>query len=91
MRHHDRVLLLHRIGSDEVLGFLFYRFLPAADLFEALEDHALANRIRLRAAGNVLLITALYANASDKHKNYAQLLLSELLARALEQEYVYAA
>jgi len=90
LRHGDRALLLRRIDSDEILGFLLFRFLPAANLFEALEDHALADRIRLRAAGNVLLITALYAVASDRHKNYAQLLLSELLARALEEEYVYA-
>jgi len=90
LQKRDSALLLRRTGSDEILGFALYRFLPAAQLFEALEDHKLADRVRLRAAGNVLLITALYADASHRHKNYAQFLLSELLARALEEEYVYA-
>ena len=44
----------------------------------------------LRAAGNVLFLTALTADTAHKHRDYAQLLLSELLARALEKEYVYA-
>ncbi len=91
LRHGERVLLLNRAGSErQMLGFLSYRLLSAAQLFDALEDSELANRIRLRSAGNVLLITALAADTSDKHKDYAQLLLSELLARALEQEFVYA-
>jgi len=86
----DRALLLRRTDSDQVWGFILYRFLSAAQLLDALEDNELANRIRLRSAGNVLLITALYADASDRYKDYAQLLLSELLARALEEELVYA-
>lgn len=46
--------------------------------------------MRLRAAGNVLFLTALAADTAHKHRDYAQLLLSEQLARALEKEYVYA-
>ena len=90
-RHSDRVLLLRRTGPQEqLLGYVSYRFLSDSLLFDALEDNGLSNRIRLRAAGNVLLITSLAADTSDRHKNYSQLLLSELLARALVQECVYA-
>ena len=90
-RQGDRVLVLSRLAPEEQqLGYVSYRLLSTSQLFEALGDHQLANRIRLRSAGNVLLITGLSADTSDKHKDYAQLLLSELLARALEQECVYA-
>ncbi|WP_085832935.1 cytidyltransferase-related domain protein [Clostridium merdae] len=90
LRRQDRILLLRRTGHERHLGFISYRLLTTSQLFSALEDHELANRIRLRSAGNVLFITALSADTSEKHKDYAQLLLSELFAHALEQEYVYA-
>ncbi len=90
-RQGDRVVLLRRTGpKPQLLGYASYRYLSTSDLFSAMEDTELANRIRLRAAGKTLLITGLAADGSDRHKDYGQLLLSELLARALEEEYVYA-
>ena len=47
---------------------------------------------RLRSAGNVLLITALSADLSDKHKDYAQLLCyqAQLMAELpLDDPYAY--
>lgn len=90
-RQQDGVLLLRRTGHrQQLLGFVSYRLLTTSQLFAALEDNELANRIRLRAAGNILLITSLSADTSERHKDYSQLLLSELLARSLEEECVYA-
>ncbi len=86
----DRLLLLRRTGRrQQILGYVSYRRLSISQLFSALGDTELANRIRLRAAGDVLLITALTADATDRHRDYDQLLLSELLARALEEQCVY--
>lgn len=90
LRRQDSILLLRRTGHQRHLGFISYRLLTTSQLFSALEDHELANRIRLRSAGNVLFITALSADTSEKHKDYGQLLFSELFAHALEREYVYA-
>lgn len=90
-RHGERVLLLRRAGEGHtLLGYVSYRLLSASQLFDGLEDNELANRVRLRSAGNVLLITSLAADTSDRHKDYGQLLISELLAKALEEEYLYA-
>ena len=90
-RHGDQVLLLRRTApQQQLLGYVSYRLLSTSQLFDALEDNELANRVRLRSAGNVVLITSLAADTTDRHKDYHQLLLSELLARAVEQEYVYA-
>ena len=55
-----------------------------------MEDHQLANRIRLRSAGNVLLVAVLAADESQSYRDLSHLILCELLARALEEEYVYA-
>ncbi len=87
----DQVLLLRRTGPDSPqLGFVSYRKVDPARLLSALEDPELANRVRLRATGSTLFITAVYADSSDPYQDYAQLLLSELLARALAEGCVYA-
>lgn len=89
-QHGDKLLLLRCTKPQErLLGFVSYRTLSTSQLFDALGDNELANRVRLRAAGNVLCITALAADTSEKHRDYGQLLLSELIARGLEEECVY--
>ena len=79
----DELLLLRR--SAGCVGALSWRSLATAELYGAVHDAALADRIRLRAAGKTLLITGLAAAGDD-----AQLLLSEVLARALTEGCVYA-
>ncbi len=86
----DSVLLLRHNLSHSILGYVSYRSLSTSQLFGALGNTELANRIRLRASGNVLMITSLAADTSDHYKDYHQLLLCELLAKALEESCVYA-
>ena len=86
----DRVLLLRRTGRGDILGYAAYRSVTTFQLFAALGDTELANRVRLRASGVTLLITALAADSTEQFRDYQQLLLCELLARALEESCVYA-
>ena len=85
----EKVLLLRACADRTVLGHITWREVPSAELFSVMGDSELAGRIRLRSAGRTLLITSLAAVA-DKHRDHPQLLVTELLARASEQEYVYA-
>lgn len=84
----DRLLLIRM--EQRVVGFAAWRQLSTSELFSALRDADLADRIRLRAAGKTLLITAIFWEKDGNHLDYAQLLFSEVLARALEEECVYA-
>ncbi len=86
----DQLLLLRHTRTRELLGYISYRHLSQSQLFTALGEPELANRIRLRSSGSVLFITALAADSSDRYKDYTQLLLSELLAHSLERSCVYA-
>ena len=87
----DRLLILQSTAGSRPLGFACYRLLSTAQLFEGLEDNELAGRIRLRSAGDVLLITALGVDDSTaQRKDLGHLLLCELIAWALERECVYA-
>ena len=86
----DQLLILRGRADAAPLGFVCYRRLTTSQLFDALEDNELADRIRLRSAGNVLLITALGTDYSTaQRKDLGHLLLCELIAWALEQECVY--
>ncbi len=84
----DRVLLLRHSRTHAMLGYAAYRTLSTSQLFSALGDTELANRVRLRASGRTVLITALSASAGH-HRDFHQLLLCELLAKALEEGCVY--
>ncbi len=82
--HEHSDLLLMRNG-DRCTGGLAFQYLSTSDLFAAVRDAALTDRIRLRASGRILFITGLSARGDD-----AQLLLSETLAQSLADECVYA-
>ena len=82
-RDGDKLLLMRRSAS--CVGAISWRCLGTSELFTAVQDAALADRIRLRASGKILFITGISA-----HSDNAQLLLSEVIARSLEDECVYA-
>ena len=90
-RGEDRLLLLRDSGEkNRLIGWAGYRTLTSPQLFSALNDPELAQHIRLLAAGQVLFITALELHDSRGDQDCAQLLLSELLARGVETDCVYA-
>ena len=89
LRNRDRLLLLRRVEDKGILGYVTYRYLSASQLFAALRDTELANLIRLRSAGTTLILTAMSADAADPLKDYLQLLLTEVLARALADDCIY--
>lgn len=91
LRAQDRVLLLRQNGPwDDILGFVTWRYLTAADLFSVFKDVDQVDRVRLRSSGKILFITAIGSDTQDRHRDYAQLLLTEVLARALAEDCVYA-
>ena len=79
----DEVLVIRH--GDKRAGFVTWRYLGSAELFALLRDAALTDRVRLRAGGKLLLISGIYADGDD-----AQLLLSEVIARSLHEDCVYA-
>jgi len=91
VRDGDQLLLLRDTDHpDRLYGWVSYRTLTSAQLFSALKDPELAQRIRLQSAGTVLLITAIHTAAEHRSQAPAQLLLSELLARCVEVDCAYA-
>ncbi len=89
LQGHDRILMLRSSQGGSLLGYVSFRYLTATQLFSALRDTGLANRIRLRSAGTSLLITSTGADHSNPLQDCLQLLLTEVLARALTDDCIY--
>ena len=86
----DSLLLLRGADDETLFGWVSYRTLSPAQLFSALKEPELTQRIRLQSAGPVLLITAIHTAAEFRSQDPAQLLLSELLARHVQEDCAYA-
>lgn len=83
----DQLLLFRRGG--QLMGYASFRYLTATQLFGALKDTELANRVRLRSAGTTLMITSIGADCSDPLCDNLQLILTEVLAKALADDCIY--
>ncbi len=88
----DGVFLLRSNGPHpRVLGFLTTRVINSGELYGAFGSEELAHWVRTRTAGRIQLMTLLRA-AKAPGGNYdpAQLLLTEALTRAAEDDCGYA-
>jgi len=88
----DSFMILRIQGPrPRVLGFVSMRVVNTAGLYEALGDADLANDVRERTAGRILLLTGVYVVRSPGGTyDVAQLLLTEALSRSLTMDCGYA-
>ena len=88
----DGVCLLRKAGArPEIPGFLTLRTVNSGELFGALEDVGLADYVRNHTAGKIRLLTGLYlAGEPCETCDAGQLLMTEALSHAMEQDCSYA-
>ena len=88
----DSVFLLRVTAPrPRVLGFLTARVVGSGDLYGAFGSQELAHWVRTRTAGRILLLTGLWAvKAPAGSYDARQLLLTEVLTRAAEEDCGYA-
>ncbi|MBQ2996095.1 MAG: cytidyltransferase-related domain protein [Oscillibacter sp.] len=89
----DTLCILWHNGGEapKPLGYLTARILNSSGLYDALGSQALANEVRTRTAGRILLLTGLHVSTyySDNY-DVGQLLLTEFLSRAMADDCGYA-
>lgn len=91
LRGGDSLLIMrHRTDDNTPLGFLSYRLIDGSALLSVLRRVSLADAVRQRAAGQILLITGIYHRKNDATYDFCQLLLTEVLTHALAQGSGYA-
>ncbi len=88
----DSVFLLRLNGPrPRVLGFLTSRAVNSGELYDAFGSEELAHFVRTRTAGRIQLLTGLWAaRAPGGNYDPGQLLLTEALTRAAEEDCGYA-
>ncbi len=88
----DSVFLLRASGPrPRILGFLTTRILNSGELYNAFGSEELANVVRTRTAGRLQLLTGLWTvKAPGGNYDAGQLLLTEVLTRAAEDDCGYA-
>lgn len=88
----DSIMVLRDTeSSDRILGYLTMRIVSTTNLYDALQDAALANYVRNHTAGRILLLTGLHlAPHPGTSYDVGQLLLTEVLSRAMGEDCGYA-
>ncbi len=76
--------------SGQIYAFAAAGILETKNLYEEFGDIAIAEHIRNRAVGKMLVIRAVYCNKKTDRGKLIRLLMGEILSKALEEELVYA-
>ncbi|MGM9972652.1 MAG: cytidyltransferase [Clostridiaceae bacterium] len=83
-------LLLKDYITKDILGFVFYHFLKAEKLYIEIKNIDLSRIIRDKTTGRIVSLDILTAKNNDKKAYYEQLLLTEVLAANVADDYQYA-
>jgi nicotinic acid mononucleotide adenylyltransferase len=90
LREERLILLRNSSRRDAIEGFVAFRELAGTELLGELHDTHLAEAVRRRAAGKLLLISGIYTWGGGGLHDTEQLLLTEVLDWALRQDFTYA-
>ena len=84
------LLLRNTVEKNRLIGFLKMRSVMPEELFKVLGSVSMADMVRRHTLGSILLITGIYAEPDSAIYDPEQLLLTEALAKALEEHCSYA-
>ena len=84
------LLLRNTVEDNRLTGLLKMRSVMPEELFKVLGSVFMADMVRRHTLGSILLITGIYAEPDSAIYDPEQLLLTEALAKALEQHCSYA-
>ena len=79
-----------RNKNGQIYAFAAAGILETKNLYEEFGDISIAEYIRNRAVGKMLVIKAIYCSRRADRSQLIRLLMGEILSKALEEELVYA-
>ena len=79
-----------RNKNGQIYAFAAASILETKNLYEEFGDISIAEYIRNRAVGKMLVIKAIYCSKKTDRSRLIRLLMGEILSKALEEELVYA-
>lgn len=76
------MLLRNSLKNDSLVGMITYRIMQSGDLLDVLKHVALADQVRRRTTGSILLISGIYSCHDEHIRDPEQLLLSEVIVNS---------
>ncbi len=86
----DVLILRNMLRDNKIVGAVFYRCLEPDTVFDALGNVQIADLVRHRTSGKVLLITGLFTEPDSMMGDPDQFLLAEAIARSFRAGCSYS-
>ena len=85
-------LLVIRDGknSNKLLGFSAFHKIGSSDVYAEFQSQYIANHVREKTAGRIIIIDGIFINPSKIYDNMEQIIITETLAYCLKNDFTYA-
>jgi len=85
-------LMVVRDGKDsnKLLGFSAFHQISSSEVYTEFQSQPIANYVREKTAGRIIVIDGIYINPSISYDNLEQIIITETLAHCLKNDYTYA-
>lgn len=77
-------------NSNKLLGFSAFHKIGSSDVYGEFQSQYIANYVREKTAGRLIIIDGIFINPSKIYDNMEQIILTETLAYCLKNDFTYA-
>jgi len=77
-------------NGNKLLGFSAFHKIGSSDVYEEFQSQYIANHVREKTAGRIIIIDGIFINPSKVYDNMEQIILTEALAYCLKNDFTYA-
>lgn len=86
-----RIAAIRDGGRENVIcGLAAMKDVPSSDLYEEFRNPELAAYLRTKSVGRLMVIGGIYYDRKTQIRDVVQLILTEMLSQALEEDFSYA-
>ena len=88
----DIKLIILRDGknSNKIIGFSAFHKISSSEVYSEFNSLYIANYIREKTAGRIIVIDGIYINLNIPYDNIEQIIITETLAYCLKNDFTYA-
>lgn len=77
-------------NGNKLLGFSAFHQIGSSDVYGEFKSQHIANYVREKTAGRIIIIDGIFINPSKIYDNMEQIILTETLAYCLKNDFTYA-
>lgn len=77
-------------NSNKLLGFVAFHNISSSQVYSEFKNEHIANEIRGKTSGRIIIIDGIFISSNKTYDNMIQILISEILAYSLRNDYTYA-